>query len=708
MPVKIKKAVKLRIFFLMILPWGLGGHSYSQVNLEGIAFPNLDKRPEDKGVTTVRQTRPQSNKKIDTSVKSSEIPKRLGKNKAAIAKWYNIPEDDFDKKCENDKCVKVDQEGRLFHACAGLVLTPEEVHRLVSAEQTEASSIFNYDIEPEMAFELESLPGAKRTIYLDFDGHVTAGTFWNNTDRREIIHPPMDLFTPGIGLTPDYFTEHELLMIIRIWKQVCEDFSPYEVNVTTKEPSLDKLIKSNNSDQEFGIRVVIGGTGRNFLNASYGGIAYVGSFSWANDTPTFAFSDNLGRVPKYIAEVISHEVGHTAGLWHHGRTDGATYHTGDGIWAPLMGATYAARVGQWSRGEYPLANNKNPDMEIMSQYMPFRENTEENPFYNPILGEPFYGTIHKPYEVDSFFLDLQGGTVTVRAELPEYYPNTDLCMKLRSEEGEIVFEHKFYPAPFATFHVKKGNYTLELFGATFAGAGNSSYGSTGEYKLTVTQDSVVPHVVNAEVAQNNDLLTIAHLEIYPPNSSPTIDYSWEVATYNAPHNFVKIPGNTHRTLTINDPTMIGKYARVILTPSAGGVENRSFASAPIKIAVPAPREIIANEFFTFSSSLRLNKNTHEESDIIVNELSQGHRFGQNPEWIEILSLNKIDMRGYRIKTKTDRSLVFRNTPAWADIPEGTMIVIYNGDEKDPLVGNDKFLPYAERVIIANSNDQTLI
>ena len=39
-----------------------------------------------------------------------------------------------------------------------------------------------------------------------------------------------------------------------------EDYSSYDVDVTTEEPPLDDLRKSSSSDNRFGIRVCIGGS----------------------------------------------------------------------------------------------------------------------------------------------------------------------------------------------------------------------------------------------------------------------------------------------------------------------------------------------------------------------------------------------------------------------------------------------------------------
>jgi hypothetical protein len=49
----------------------------------------------------------------------------------------------------------------------------------------------------------------------------------------------------------------ERYYIYSTWQGVAEDFAPFDVNVTTREPSSDALLKSSPSDPTYGLTAVI-------------------------------------------------------------------------------------------------------------------------------------------------------------------------------------------------------------------------------------------------------------------------------------------------------------------------------------------------------------------------------------------------------------------------------------------------------------------
>ena len=229
-----------------------------------------------------------------------------------------------------------------------------------------ASSAF----ELSETFELHSNPTAAKTIYLDFDGHTTTGTMWNSayTGGDPIITPPYSFEGDSS------FSEDELSRIQYIWQRVAEDYLPFNVDVTTEDPGSAALIKSSTSDTEYGVRVCIGGSSSDWYGANAGGVAYMYSFKWSTDTPAFVFPAMLGNgSEKYTAEAISHETGHTLGLSHDGTGDGKgdnAYYWGHGSgatgWAAIMGVGYYKSLTQFSKGEYPDANNQQDDLAVLA------------------------------------------------------------------------------------------------------------------------------------------------------------------------------------------------------------------------------------------------------------------------------------------------------------------------------------------------------
>ena len=89
-------------------------------------------------------------------------------------------------------------------------------------------------------------------------GHSTTNSAWGG---GTIVTPPYD-----IDDHPESFTEAELSNIINIWRAVAEDYSPFDVDITTEYPGSEGAIS---------VRAAIGGSSQDWYGMDIGGIAYV-------------------------------------------------------------------------------------------------------------------------------------------------------------------------------------------------------------------------------------------------------------------------------------------------------------------------------------------------------------------------------------------------------------------------------------------------
>ena len=186
---------------------------------------------------------------------------------------------------------------------------------------------------------LNSYPSASNVIFLDFDGHTVSGTMWNTSGT----------FTcNSSGLSDAAITE--------IFNRVAEDYRPFNINVTTNES------KYNSAPYNKRMRVVIT-TSNEWYGYGAGGVAYINSFTWGDNSPCFVFSSLLSFNVKNVAEAASHEAGHTLGLRHQSSYDAACtklsdYNWGQGTgeigWAPIMGAGYSQNMTLWNSGPNSL------------------------------------------------------------------------------------------------------------------------------------------------------------------------------------------------------------------------------------------------------------------------------------------------------------------------------------------------------------------
>ena len=350
-------------------------------------------------------------------------------------------------------------------------------------------------------FQLHSDPGALRVIYLDFDGHTTTGTSWNTGYNSGAA-----IVTPAFSFEGDSsFSDNELARIQYIWQRVAEDFIPFDVDVTTQDPGLAAII--GRGDSRYGQRVVIGGDSLWYQGLVYGGVAYIGSFGSTYDTPCFAFSDNLGISnhgnEKYVAEAISHEVGHTLNLRYHDGAPGITYYQGQGDgatgWAPLMGIGYYKELTQWSKGEYTGANNHKDELSILAGAtggFDYRLDDHGGTIATAdgltvvgntsVSGE---GIIERTADLDFFSFTTGQGLVSLSIDPAPRGPNLDILATLYDILGEVVAVSNPIGALNASFSLSlpAGTYYLSIDGTGEGDplvTGYSDYGSLGYYSIT--------------------------------------------------------------------------------------------------------------------------------------------------------------------------------------------------------------------------------
>ena len=175
-------------------------------------------------------------------------------------------------------------------------------------------------------------------IFLDFDGHYVSDPYWSAQNGG------LPFYATSSGLSS---TETK-----NIVDSVKVDFASFKnINITT-----DSTVY-NSASIVRRQRVIITENYEWYCGptACTGGIAYVESIKWGLEVSCFVFSKALSYRQKSIAETISHEAGHTLGLYHQilCSSTGAylqQYNSGFGTSttgrAPIMGSSNS-RPGYW-------------------------------------------------------------------------------------------------------------------------------------------------------------------------------------------------------------------------------------------------------------------------------------------------------------------------------------------------------------------------
>jgi hypothetical protein len=291
---------------------------------------------------------------------------------------------------------------------------------------------------------LNSRPGSADTYYLDFDGHAATDRWGTYTAAAFDFNGTATEFSPA-----------ERLTIKNLWNVVSEDFSPFNINISTVEPG--------SFANGVGFRQVITSSPPSIVNQATNvfGVAFLNSYAGGtNDNISFTFAANVeafytgfggglsGQIMATIVEAAnttSHEFGHALGLEHYSSSLGSA---GSGTVIP--GAIMATPEVGLNRETWAAGTNEpggdQVDVDVISNaantfgYVSddFGGSTAAATNLTP-SGNTYTtaGVIHTTTDAD-FFRFVGSGATTITVDVREYVNNLDAAVRLFNSAGTQI------------------------------------------------------------------------------------------------------------------------------------------------------------------------------------------------------------------------------------------------------------------------------
>ncbi len=359
--------------------------------------------------------------------------------------------------------------------------------RRLMIECLEQRVVFNVDIATGVP-ALHGNPGAAASLYLDFNGHFEPvwGTYNNVT-------------TPAYDIDGDAttFNDRELSNIRAIWQGVVEDYAPFNINVTTVQPSVLAPGTPIANANRVALRVAIGGNASDWFapgTTGLGGYSYIGSFTNSIANVAYVFAANQD-VPISTGDIVSHEAGHAFGLEHQ-------YSASTATWQSIMTVGAVHDFSTWSNGPLVVGGPQQDDIAILAgatngfgYRSDDRGDTAATATSLASTGNAWSGSgiVGTNTDVDMFaFTVAVGDTYRVAVNGDSVSPNLDAVVELRSSSGLLLTSANPQDSLNAQLvrYLAPGSYTLAV-------KGSGTYGWIGQYGINIDNSPVAGITVNA-------------------------------------------------------------------------------------------------------------------------------------------------------------------------------------------------------------------
>ncbi len=337
-------------------------------------------------------------------------------------------------------------------------LNPGTYHIVIGPFAGSGDYEINIDISTNFSSTVpafETNPGAANTFYLDFNGDSDTTPAWNGGNFYNVAGY-------DFNGNPNEYSPGEQKAIENIVNIMGEDFSPFDVNITTVDPG---TITDGES-----LRVVFTndpGAGLGFPGVGILGVAILGAFndSFNDDDTLFIFAPNFdqsynggdfgplgasGTIMATAAEVGntgSHEVGHTLDLEHYGNNNDIPDSIMRDINATLNRELWARGLTSDGPGESTPFNQD--DLAVLAgagnsfEFLP-DDHGDNIGSATPLTANGTSYTAngvidHPDTDTDFFeFFGTDGGTTEIRVIVDNYVTDLDVVLNLYDSDGNQI------------------------------------------------------------------------------------------------------------------------------------------------------------------------------------------------------------------------------------------------------------------------------